>query len=281
MSHTNSNIDPYDFHAVNSKVKEFFNKKGLIECYTQNRLSILSACEDPNSLTEFEYVGKSWPMPQTNQMWLEHLIMELGPNVKGLQCTTTSYRQEKHPIPGRHDLIFPMFEFEIPEDLDGLIAFEKELLEHLGFGPKELYVEVEYEDMCKKYGVDTIEHEQEQLLWKDYGPVVFLKNFPERTSAFFNMRRDPITNLARKIDILVCGIETFGSAERSCNPEEMRKLFYTISDGEYANTLFTKFGKERVEKELEEFLSHKFFVRSGCGIGCTRLIRGMKIMNLI
>ena len=43
--------------------------------------------------------------------------------------------------------------------------------------------------------------------------------------------------------------------------------------------LFELFGKERVEKELEEFLSHKFFKRFGGGIGLTRLARAYQMMK--
>ena len=49
-------------------------------------------------------------------------------------------------------------------------------------------------------------------------------------------------------------------------------IFNTISDGEYASLLYELFGEERVEKELEEFLSYDFFPRYGGGIGVTRLI---------
>ena len=86
---------------------------------------------------------------------------------------------------------------------------------------------------------------------------------------------------AKKIDIIINGIETIGSAQRSSDPEEMRKYFYEISDGGYAKILFDKFSKERVETELNEFLSNKFFERSGGGIGVTRLIRVMKENNLL
>ena len=76
-------------------------------------------------------------------------------------------------------------------------------------------------------------------------------------------------------------METIGSAERSCNPDEMRKMFYEISDGMYAKTLFGKFGKDRVEKELNAFLDNDLKIRCGGGIGVTRLIRGMKMEKLI
>ena len=61
----------------------------------------------------------------------------------------------------------------------------------------------------------------------------------------------------------------------------MRKQFYSISDGGYANILFSNFTKDRVEKELNEFLGFKFMDRSGGGIGVTRLIRAMKLSGLL
>jgi hypothetical protein len=61
----------------------------------------------------------------------------------------------------------------------------------------------------------------------------------------------------------------------------MREMFHTISEGGYANILYAQFGKERVEAELEAFLSKNFFQRSGGGIGMTRMIRAMKLSNLI
>ena len=61
----------------------------------------------------------------------------------------------------------------------------------------------------------------------------------------------------------------------------MREQFYNISDGHYAKILFSNFTKERVEAELNEFLNHDFVPRSGGGIGVTRLIRAMKLSNLL
>ena len=52
---------------------------------------------------------------------------------------TTTCRNEQNPIPGRHKLIFPMFEFELKGDINDLINFEKELLEELGFGKSKKY----------------------------------------------------------------------------------------------------------------------------------------------
>ena len=74
-------------------------------------------------------------------------------------------------------------------------------------------------------------------------------------------------------------METIGSAERSSDPDEMRHQFYTISDKQYSDLLFSHFGKERVQKELEDFLSLDFFPRVGGGIGITRLIRALEMVN--
>ena len=70
------------------------------------------------------------------------------------------------------------------------------------------------------------------------------------------------------------------TAERSTDPKQMREMFHTISDGGYANILFAQFGKERVEKEMEDFISKSFFQRCGGFIGMTRMIRAMILSNL-
>ena len=87
--------------------------------------------------------------------------------------------------------------------------------------------------------------------------------------------------ISKKIDVILSGQETIGSAERSCDADQMRTCFKTISNGGYAKLLYNKFGKERVDEELEDFLSYDFFPRSGGGIGISRLIRSMKLEKLI
>jgi hypothetical protein len=57
-------------------------------------------------------------------------------------------------------------------------------------------------------------------------------------------------------------------------------MFYSIENGGYSNKLFELFGKDRVEKELDEFLSLEFFERFGGGIGLTRLARAYEMMQI-
>jgi aspartyl/asparaginyl-tRNA synthetase len=83
-------------------------------------------------------------------------------------------------------------------------------------------------------------------------------------------------NHAHKIDVILYGHETIGSAERSTSKKQMEESFKTISDGEYAKKLYELFGEKRVNRELQEFLDLEFFPRSGGGIGLTRLISAMK-----
>ena len=272
-------IDPRKFNSAVHAMRSFFKKKGFIEVHTQNALSILAACEDPSTISKYEYNKSIWPLPQTGQMWLEHVLLD-NPEIEGCFTVSTSYRDEPNPIPGRHDKIFPMFEFESKGDLANLISLEEELLEHIGFDKQAdgKYPGEDYRDMMKKYKTDELEHEHETKMNEDYGPVFFLKNFPYHTSPFWNMKKDGDT--AAKVDVILHGIETIGSAERSCDKEEMRNQFQTISDGQYSSLLYAQFGKSRVDDEMDKFLDRDFFPRYGGGIGVTRMMRAMELSNL-
>jgi aspartyl/asparaginyl-tRNA synthetase len=274
-------IEPHLFSQVVNKMRLFFLQKGYLEVHTQNRLSIMAACEDPKTIASYNYHGQVWPLPQTGQMWLEYELLS-KPNVPGYFCLSNSYRNEPNPVEGRHCLSFPMFEFELPGGIDELIKVEAELLEYLGFGSKDSFPQGDYEDVAIEYGVKELEMEQETQIGKDYGPIFFLNHFPEYTSPFWNMKRNEEDSyISEKVDVLMHGMETIGSAERSCNPKEMEDTFYSIEDGKYAQKLFDMFGKDRVVGELDEFLKHDFFPRSGGGIGVTRMIRAMQLSNLI
>tara|TARA_B100000035_G_scaffold288299_1_gene273831 strand:+ start:513 stop:1346 length:834 start_codon:yes stop_codon:yes gene_type:complete len=274
-------INPRKFSQVTNKMRSFFLERNYVEVHTQNMRSILAACEDPTTISTYQYSGEVWPLPQTGQMWLENVLLD-NPDYEGAFCLSTSYRNEPNPVIGRHDLIFPMFEFESKGNMDDLQNMQKDLLEHLGFEKKDgEYPEGDYLDICKKYDAEELDNDHELMLEKDYGPVFFLKNFPFSTSPFWNMKADFTTQNSNKIDVILHGIETIGSAERSCDKDEMRELFYTISDGQYKDILYKEFTKERVDKELDEFLDRDFFPRYGGGIGVTRMIRAMELSNLL
>ena len=285
-------ISPYEFTEVTHQLRSFFDERGFQEVHTQNRLSILAACEDPTTVATYEYSGQIWPLPQTGQMWLEYELLT-KPELPGCYCLSTSYRQEQNPKEGRHELIFPMFEFEAPGDFEDLLQMENDLCKFLGFKAgieKNMYTEDFpggfYQSVLAKYTGSELDASHEEEMYQEYGDVFFLTHFPEFTSPFWNMKigedRGPKgMKLANKCDVIMGGMETIGSAERATDVQEMKEQFYTISEGGYAELLFDLFGKDRVELELFKFLSHDFIPRYGGGIGVTRMISAMKRAGLI
>ena len=206
-------------------------------------------------------------------MWLEWELLTQK-QAAGVFCVSTSYRQEPSPKPGRHRKIFPMFEFESHGGFSDLVRLERELCIYLGF-PEP--ARVDYEQAARSLETTLIDAVHEEKLATRYGPAISLERFPFHSNPFWNMKKEG--RKACKIDVLLHGMETIGSAERSCRPSEMRDLFYTISEGSYANTLFSAFGKERVQRELEDFLKLDFVPRFGGGIGVHRLARALLIQN--
>ena len=268
------------YHELVQKMRSFFLERNFIEVPDGIRLAILAACENPHSIVPYTITDENgkpitYPLQQTNQMVLEEVLLQ-NPSWDGVFRTTTSYRDEKNPIPSRHKKVFKMFESESKGTLKDLIQLEADLLKHLGFDEP---IEVNYDDVCEEYGgVPILEDEHETRMWNEKGPVVSLQNFPLRTNPFWNMVQGE-NGLFNKVDVILYGQETIGSAERSCNKEEMRRLFYSIEDGRYCAKLFELFGHTRVEKELEEFLSHDFFPRYGGGIGMSRMNRAYKLLK--
>jgi aspartyl/asparaginyl-tRNA synthetase len=272
-------IDTKVYNKVIESVRSFFISKGFLEVSTQNRLSILAACEDPFNVGTFNYAGECWPLPQTGQMWLEYELLK-NPEPNGYFCLTTSYRMEKNPKEGRHDLIFPLFEFEMKGGMDALIELEKDLLISLGYNSSS-FIEESYENLGKLYNVKELEHEHEQKLYDELSPTFFIKDFPEFTSPFWNMKRDPQTNTSNKVDVILSGQETIGSAERETSKIIMKERFNSIMDGAYKDKIYELFGKDRTDKEMDDYLDFDMFKRCGGGIGITRLIRSMKLEGLI
>ena len=272
-------INPQKFTDTVGLLRSFFLDKGFLEVHTQNRLSILAACEDPFNVATYNYAGQVWPLPQTGQMWLEHELLS-KPDSKGFFCVSTSYRQEPNAIPGRHDIIFPMFEFEFPGDINDLKAMEYELCEYLGFDKP---TEMTYEAWQDYFGIGhdvEMDATHETKMLEDYGSTM-ITDFPEMTSPFWNMSRYEDGVHSKKIDVILGGMETIGSAERSTDVDMMRDTFHTITDGAYSNLLFELFGKDRVEADLEEFLKFDFFPRVGGGIGVTRMIPALEAIDKV
>ena len=171
-----------------------------------------------------------------------------------------------------------MFEFESHGGINDLMDMEDELLGFLGFGDE--FHKIKYDAASFKYKADELGYDEEEALCKDFGTCTFLTHFPQRTHPFWNMKQQDGGLHFNKVDVLLYGMETIGSAERSCDVDQMRELFYSISSGQYAKLLFNHFGKLRVERELEDYFSLNTFERFGGGIGVTRMCRALSMLNL-
>ena len=261
-------IDPKKYSQTVERLRSFFLAKNFLEVHTQNRLSILAACEDPETVATYQYNGETWPLPQTGQMWLEYELLS-NPEAEGFFCVSTSYRAEPDPVPGRHEVIFPMFEFEMKGGVDDLRELEMELCEYLDIPVQQGQIK-SYDQWGHLLDTDELDHDDERTIGRG-----MITEFPEWTSPFWNMARYDDGKTSKKIDVILDGKETIGSAERSTDKKQMRDTFHTISNGQYAELLYKLFGKERVEKELEEFLEFDFFPRSGGGIGMQRLMQAL------
>lgn len=278
-------ISPLEFDKMVKKLRGFFMSKNFKETFPQPRLSIMAACEDPKTITPFYFSGVKYPLSQTNQMWLEYDLLKY-PELGGIYCLTTSYRNEPNPIEGRHDKIFPMFEAEHVGNYISLLDTISELCVYLGFvNSVDDIPFFTYDELCDKYNVDILESDHELLMWKEYGDVVGITNFPARTSPFWNMKQEGTNSKGEKIynkcDFIICGQETIGSAERETDIKKMRDSFYTISDGDYAKILVEEFDEFRVSSEIEDYLKLDFVNRWGFGMGMTRMLRALKIKNLL
>ncbi len=262
------NTRQYDFMC--RKLRKFFHAKGFIEVPAFSRLSIMAACEDPTTITEYTLGGVRYPLPQTGQMWLEMDLLK-NPDWPGVFCLGPSYRDEPNPIAGRHVRLFPMFDFEGKGSFEDLKKIESELLVYLGF---QAPTSLDYNDVCASYETPLIEAEHEDLMCKQVSPVISLEKFPWRANPYWNMKHIG-NNIFNKIDIILYGMETIGSAERSCNVKEMQEYFFANSEGKYADLLFSRFGKDRVLKELEDYFAFDYFPRFGGGIGLMRLEAAM------
>ena len=261
-------IDPKKYTDTVERLRSFFLAKNFLEVHTQNRLSILAACEDPETVATYQYNGETWPLPQTGQMWLEYELLS-NPEAEGFFCVSTSYRAEPNPVPGRHEVIFPMFEFEMKGGVEELKQMEIELCDYLGIPVQQGQIK-SYDQWGHLFDTDELDHDDERTIGRG-----MITDFPEWTSPFWNMARYDDGKTSKKIDVILDGKETIGSAERSTDKKQMRDTFHTISDGEYAELLYKLFGKERVEYELEKFLEFDFFPRSGGGIGMQRLMQAL------
>ena len=312
-------VTTLEFNYIIRKIRDYCYSYGMLEACVQHRKSYACMCEDPKNvmITKRKINGggeESIPLPQTGQMQLERELQyfieqgyplknESSEGISGFFALNYSYRNEDHEDPlednpktgetARYRRQFPMFEVELVDDFEGLIKFITGLLKSLGF-PVHLAKRERWVDTARRLGVKDIDRKAELRIGKET-PIFFLTHFPletvdefPTTDPFWNMKRDPKdSRLSMKVDVIINGEETFGCAERSCDVKDMKERFSKQSGGKYSHRLFKiagdgdlEKGKKLVMAELEDYWSRPFEVRSGFGMGWTRLTRAMRNLNL-
>ena len=88
----NRMINPRKFSRCVNSMRQFFLDRNYVEVHTQNMRSILAACEDPNTISTYQYAGNVWPLPQTGQMWLENVLLD-NPDYEG--CFLLKHQLQK------------------------------------------------------------------------------------------------------------------------------------------------------------------------------------------
>ena len=279
-------IDPRTFNHIASILRYECEKQAFL-WWQPSEPSILAACEDPETLLSYveNSTGREFPLQQTNQMWLEYALLQSIKDmtaISGLYCLTESHRDEVKQKERHKDRIinkrFNMFEIEMLGDFDIYLEFFKSLLIALGVKDEHIKV-VTYYQACKLLKQDQYTYiltdDDEVWLNANIAPCVLLCYFPERTNPFWNMRRLP-DGTAAKCDLILGGMECAGGAQRSTNISMQLAAFNNLPG--YKDKLFADFGQDRVLAELDYYFSllTPHSVRSGCGIGLSRLAVGLE-----
>lgn len=279
-------IEPKEFDRIVSTIQAICKASGLL-WWQPSEPSILAACEDPETLLSYYELSTArvFPLQQTNQMWLEYALLSgirERADMPGLYCLTESYRDEIKQAQRHKDRIinkrFNMFEIEQQGGYQKFIALFIDIL--IALGVKSSHIEkVSYKKACTLLKQDPesyiLTDADEVWLNQNVAPCVLLCFFPERTNPFWNMHMLH-DGTAAKFDLILGGMECAGGAERSTDIPLQEKRFYTMPG--YKERLYSEFGQDRVLKELDYYFSllTPLSVRSGCGIGLSRLAAGLQ-----
>ncbi|MFT7434207.1 MAG: aspartyl/asparaginyl-tRNA synthetase [Alphaproteobacteria bacterium] len=256
-------------------MREFFTARGFIEVHPQSRQSFLAIADDISTIATYNYGNESYLLPQSAHMWLEFELLK-NPELPGVFCCSTSYRQHKNPVAGRHENIFPIFDFETAGGIESMAQLQKDILTHFGFSLEDLK-SAAYDKITLDFGVKKIDATTESRIGNELSSIMVIKDKPNSLNPSWSHKR--VGEHVKTSDVILYGMETIGASERGTNAEYMRERFYAIDGGNVAKTLFDTFGQGRVERELGEFLSLDLFPRSTGSIGLTRMIRALRLLD--
>jgi len=270
----------------------YFQQEGFVNVATVPHIvNITGACENVDTLYNFDYHGKEAFLTQTGQTALELLTGD----IEKVCCVIHSFRAESD-VDGRHLTEFPLVEFEFQYTDDGfpqllhhieqtivamvgnVLNLEQETLQQLGVDCARLkkmkvpFARISYDEAIQLVGLswgDDLKHEHEMMLTQHFAGPVFVTRYPEKIK-FFNMQRNlenPL--LVNSTDLLLpFSGEAVGAAVRE---HEYDLLLKKLKQSEMFRILSAR------GKTLEDFSTYLDEVKNnptphaGCGIGLPRV----------
>jgi len=273
---TKQKFNNRQYHYVINCVKFFCLERGFFECYVENEISVFSLWDDPFNIKTFKY-NNVVPFIQSNQIYLEQEMLKY-PNRPGYFCITNIYDNSENNLS-----YYPIIEFILKGNMSDLEIFEKELLMYLDYDKKFKCNEKDYNYISKKLNrnVTELSNDIKIKIYEKFGPVFFLKNYPEYVNMHWTIKKDVDQNTYNKVVVFLSGIEVIESYEKNTDKNEMLINFKKSQNGLYSEKLIESFGVKQVNEELNNYLSNDFFVRSVGKIHIDRLITSMLKESLI
>jgi hypothetical protein len=266
------NIKNTTFHYVINFVRTFLLKRGFIECYFENKLGILTKCNDPLTVGWYFQNNVKHLLTQTNRLSLEFELIQ-NSSSNGFftlsNCYLTSENQGFHFI--------PKIEFILKGGMYDLEKMERDLLFGLGF---KKISGGNYSVIIDKYKMDTITNENYKMINDNEGRLFFLKNFPTTVSKQWLANINNATSTANEILVIINGKPIIDSFENSCDKQTMKTTFYKLLNGEYATQFNSTFGNS-IMSELDGFLNNDFIIRSSGEINIYNLCDCLHAHKLI
>jgi hypothetical protein len=266
------NINNNTFHYVINCVRTFLLKRGFIECYFENKLGILTKCNDPLTVCWYFQNNGKRILTQTNRLSLE---LELINNSASTGFFTLSNCYLNSENQGFH--FIPKIEFILKGGMYDLDKMERDLLFGLGF---KKISGGNYSTIIDKYKMDAITEENYKIINDNEGRVFFLKNFPATVSKQWLVNVNNTTNTTNEILVIINGKPIIDSFENSCDKQTMKSSFYKLLNGEYAAQFNSTFGNSIIA-ELDGFLNNDFIIRSSGEINIYNLCECLQTHKLI
>lgn len=251
------------FHNVLLKVRKFFDDKHFIEVGETNH-TITSICEmNPSDLLVCKKNGMVYGLPQSNLKWIQHLLHK-NENNSGLYMISTSYNKGYTKNIDSH--IFPVLEFAKCGTFDDLLELLIEFCNKILNIPKQ---DINY---IYPKNINILDKTQCYSHFKDIKCVI-----TTGLNAVFNNYFWTYNNTADRqykiIALIIYGQIILLGGERHNNITKMMFDIYTLNKGEYINSLYNLFSKQRVEDELNMYTHVKLMTRFGATIHLNSLVK--------